>query len=168
MFHHLTKMVGVTLMACDPPPPLQLISEWVYNRCLTGAINWGSLYLCTLWVSNRFLKVSKCVGLQSVLGKLYKCQHQHLFSRLTLVSYKEVLLINCSDWDLDKLCYHGYGCTFLIKYDRQSSTFGMWLLCVMDVRFSSKMTIIAVILAYYPPPLLVIWMCDSHQIWQTG
>ncbi len=34
-----------------------------------------------------------------MLDKFDKCQHQHLYSRLILVSHKEVLLINCSDSD---------------------------------------------------------------------
>ncbi len=46
--------------------------------------------------------VSKCVGLLDVLGKLYKCKQQHLYSKLILVTHKKDLLINCSDSDSER------------------------------------------------------------------
>ncbi len=63
-----------------------------------GSIKLGFLYNCTKLPNKRSLKVNKCVGLLDMLFKLYKCDH-HLYYRLTLVSYKEVLLFNCSDSD---------------------------------------------------------------------
>ncbi len=63
--------------------------EWVYKLELP--------YHRILWASKRSLKVGKCVGLLDVLDKLYKYQPQCLYSRLILVSYIDILLINFSD-----------------------------------------------------------------------
>ncbi len=52
-----------------------------------------------------FIKVGKCGGVLDVLGKLYKCQYQHVYSRLTLISHTEIQLINCSDSDSEQCIY---------------------------------------------------------------
>ncbi len=57
------------------------------------------MYHCILEASKRSLMVGKCAGLLDGLDKLYWCQNPHLYSRLILISHKEVLRINCSESD---------------------------------------------------------------------
>lgn len=71
---------------------MQLAPTTRLDRCLNGFINRGPLYYCTLQASKRFLQMCQ--------ANCIKCQHQCLYSILTLVSHKEVLLLNYSDTDV--------------------------------------------------------------------
>ncbi len=75
-------------------PPMQvtrvrfLAPATKQDRCSNESTNLCSLYHCTQWASKRSLKFGKCVGLLDMLGKLYKCQHQHLYSRILTQNFE--------------------------------------------------------------------------------
>ncbi len=107
---HLTLWVAcVPLESPSAYNIMYLFNLWIANHVLIKTFKnekrvFPPLYHCTLWASKRSLKIGKCVGLLYVLGKLYKCQDQHLsclYSRLTLVWHKDVLMIHQSDSDSD-------------------------------------------------------------------
>ncbi len=51
---------------------IHLLSDWIYDiDLMDGSISRASLYHCTLWASNKSLKVGKCVGLMDMFGMLY-------------------------------------------------------------------------------------------------
>ncbi len=69
------------------------------DRRSNGSKNQGSF---STGANKQLIKVSQYVDHLHVLGKLYKCKHQHLYcSHHTLISLKGVLLIKCSDADSD-------------------------------------------------------------------